>query len=53
MFGTLLAELAQAFPRVFVQEAHRGVEGRAAPHFEARRGSGVRRATASATASMS
>ena len=47
------AQLAQALPRIFVQETHRGVEGRAAPHFQARTDSGVRRATASATASMS
>ena len=29
------AQLAQTFPRVFVQEAHRRVEGRAAPHLQA------------------
>jgi serine/threonine protein phosphatase PrpC len=46
------AELAQAFPRVLVEEAHRGVEGGAAPHFEGEEG-GVRRARHPAQASMS
>ena len=30
----LRAELAEAFPRALVEESHRGVEGRAAPHFQ-------------------
>ncbi len=30
----LFAELAEAFPRALVEETHRGVEGRAAPHFQ-------------------
>ena len=31
--GNPLAQVAQTVPRILVQEAHRGVEGRAAPHF--------------------
>ena len=47
-----LAQQAQPLPRIFVQKPHRRVERRAAPHLQAEN-SGVRRATASATASMS
>ena len=32
--GDLLAELGQPFPRVFLEEPHGGVEGRAAPHLD-------------------
>ena len=35
MLGIFSRSCAQPQPRVFVQEAHRGVEGRAAPHFQA------------------
>ena len=32
--GDLFTEPAEALPRALLEEAHRGVEGRAAPHFE-------------------
>ncbi len=34
VLGSALAQFAQAFPRVFAQKAHAGIEGGAAPGFQ-------------------
>ncbi len=32
--GNALAQLSQSLPGIFMQETHRGIKGRATPHFE-------------------
>ena len=41
--GDFLAQGAKAFPRIFAQETHGGVEGGAAPHFQAEKLRGAAR----------